>query len=337
MRRRLLLPAAVVAVAALAAAGFAGAQDPSPPPATTGATEPAPPPAPAGTIPDGVTIAGLAVGGMTAEAATVAVQAAFDTPVVLTFGTKRWQATPDELGARANVANAVARALVAPAGTPVELGIHVNGGQVREYVAYLDGIFTRPAKDSTLRLRKLRPFLTKPRDGAKVDRLEMTKILVRVLNAGERGPVPLAARVIEPKVTPKSFGPIIVIHRQSNQLYFYDGMRLKRRFGVATGQSAYPTPLGHWEIVVKQLNPWWYPPPDSPWAQGAQPIPPGPGNPLGTRWMGLSAPLVGIHGTPDAASIGYSASHGCIRMRIPDAEWLFKHVDVGTQVFIVRA
>jgi lipoprotein-anchoring transpeptidase ErfK/SrfK len=51
--------------------------------------------------------------------------------------------------------------------------------------------------------------------------------------------------------------------------------------------------------------------------------------------MGLSVPAVGIHGTPDAASIGYSASHGCIRMQIPDAEWLFEHVSEGTTVFIV--
>ena len=53
--------------------------------------------------------------------------------------------------------------------------------------------------------------------------------------------------------------------------------------------------------------------------------------------MGLSAPLVGIHGTPDSASIGYSASHGCIRMLVSEAEWLFDHVSVGTTVFIVRA
>ena len=65
------------------------------------------------------------------------------------------------------------------------------------------------------------------------------------------------------------------------------------------------------------------------------PVPPGPGNPLGTRWMGLSAPYVGIHGTPDAASIGYSVSHGCIRMLIPQVEWLFEQVEVGTPVFIV--
>jgi lipoprotein-anchoring transpeptidase ErfK/SrfK len=71
-----------------------------------------------------------------------------------------------------------------------------------------------------------------------------------------------------------------------------------------------------WRIVVKWRNPWWYPP-NSPWAKGEKPDSAGAGNPLGTRWMGLSASGVGIHGTPDDASIGYSASHGCIRMHIP--------------------
>ena len=71
------------------------------------------------------------------------------------------------------------------------------------------------------------------------------------------------------------------------------------------------------------------------WAKGLKPVPPGPSNPLGTRWMGLNAPGVGIHGTDEPTSIGYSASHGCIRMQVPDAEWLFDHVDVGTTVYIV--
>ena len=66
-------------------------------------------------------------------------------------------------------------------------------------------------------------------------------------------------------------------------------------------------------------------------------MPARPGNPLGTRWMGISSPGVGIHGTPEPGSIGYSVSHGCIRMRIPDAEWLFERVAVGTTVFIVSA
>src|ERR671937_248869 len=90
------------------------------------------------------------------------------------------------------------------------------------------------------------------------------------------------------------------------------------------------------QIVVRGGTPWWSPP-NSSWAKGSKPIPPGPGNPLGTRWMGLSASGVGIHGTPDDASIGYSASHGCIRMHIPDAEWLFHHVQIGTPVVITDA
>jgi lipoprotein-anchoring transpeptidase ErfK/SrfK len=164
-----------------------------------------------------------------------------------------------------------------------------------------------------------------------------TRAIVNALRTNDRSPIQLPLRELQPKVTPDSIGKAIVIRRGENRLFLYNGNRFVRRFGVATGQSVYPTPIGHFEIVVKQRNPWWYPPVGSAWAAGEEPVPPGPGNPLGTRWMGISSPNVGIHGTPDAASIGYSASHGCIRMRIPDAEWLFEQVDVGTQVFIVPA
>ena len=152
----------------------------------------------------------------------------------------------------------------------------------------------------------------------------------------DRGPLELRVKRPPAAVTRKGFGPVIVIRRSGNQLLLYRGTTLWRQFGVATGQSAYPTPLGRFQIVVMWRNPWWYPP-NSDWARGLKPVPPGPGNPLGTRWMGLSAPGVGIHGTPDAASIGYSASHGCVRMRIPEAEWLFNHVKIGTTVFILGA
>jgi L,D-transpeptidase ErfK/SrfK len=87
--------------------------------------------------------------------------------------------------------------------------------------------------------------------------------------------------------------------------------------------------------VVKWVNPWWYPPTNDSWAAGLQPVPPGPNNPLGTRWMGLSAPGVGIHGTDEPSSIGWNASHGCIRMQVADSEWLFERVKIGTNVFIV--
>ena len=204
---------------------------------------------------------------------------------------------------------------------------------------YLEAVakrFDRQPVDSQLLLRNLRPVITKEQTGRELRQVRAMNGLFTALVTNTRPDVALQFTELKPSVTRGSFGPVIVIRRGSNRLYLYKGMRFQRVFGVATGQSAYPTPLGHWHVVVKWRNPWWYPP-NSPWAKGEKPIPPGPGNPLGTRWMGLSASGVGIHGTPDDTSIGYSASHGCIRMHIPDAEWLFNHVTVGTPVFIVAA
>jgi L,D-transpeptidase ErfK/SrfK len=118
-------------------------------------------------------------------------------------------------------------------------------------------------------------------------------------------------------------------------LFLYSPRRLVHSWPVATGRPQYPTPLGNYTIVTKQKDPTWTPP-DSDWAKGEDPIGPGSDNPLGTRWMGLSAGGIGIHGTPNPASVGYSASHGCIRMKIPDVEKLFGMVPVGTPVHIVK-
>ena len=86
-------------------------------------------------------------------------------------------------------------------------------------------------------------------------------------------------------------------------------------------------------VTSKHMNPTWYPP-NSDWAKDAEPIPPGTANPLGTRWIGTSAPGVGIHGTPDDSSIGSYASHGCIRMHIWDVEQLYEYVVIGMPVII---
>ena len=204
---------------------------------------------------------------------------------------------------------------------------------------YLDAVakrFDREPVDSQLVLRNLRPVVTKEQTGRELRQVRAMNSIFTALVTNTRPELPLQFSELKPSVTRGSFGPVIVIRRGSNRLYLYKGMRFQRVFGVATGQSVYPTPLGRWHVVVMARNPWWYPP-NSAWAKGEKPVPPGPGNPLGTRWMGLSASGVGIHGTPDDASIGYSASHGCIRMHIPDAEWLFNHVTVGTTVFIVAA
>jgi lipoprotein-anchoring transpeptidase ErfK/SrfK len=126
----------------------------------------------------------------------------------------------------------------------------------------------------------------------------------------------------------------IVIDLSAYRLSLIRDGKTVMTFPVAVGQSAYPTPTGKWSVVQKQVNPTWLPP-SSPWAKGLGSIPPGPGNPLGTRWIGTSAPAVGIHGTPADYSIGTAASHGCIRMHIPDVEKLYDQVEVGTEVDIV--
>jgi lipoprotein-anchoring transpeptidase ErfK/SrfK len=242
--------------------------------------------------------------------------------------------TPGLLGARADVQKAVLRATTAVAGASVALPVTVNRSVTARFVASLGKRFNRLPASSQLVLRRGRPFLTKERVGRTLDQKRSVAAIVAELRSSSRDPLTLGFRHPKPTVTRRSFGAIIVIHRGANRLFLYQGMRFWRVFPVATGQTQYPTPLGRFTIVVKWKDPWWYPP-ASPWAQGAKPIPPGPGNPLGTRWMGLSAPGVGIHGTPEDGSIGYSLSHGCIRMHIPEAEWLFNHVGIGTTVFIV--
>jgi lipoprotein-anchoring transpeptidase ErfK/SrfK len=206
-------------------------------------------------------------------------------------------------------------------------------------VARLDRLFSKDAVDTeVVGVSGGSPVFSEPKTGLKVEREGMALALTRALRTNRRRtPIELIVSEVQPNVTPANYGPVVVIARESKRLALFNGPNRIRTFGIATGSAEYPTPLGNFSIATKQMNPWWIPPPDSEWAQGKKPVPPGPGNPLGTRWMGLTAPLVGIHGTPDAASIGYSASHGCIRMRVPEAEALFNEVDVGTPVLIVAA
>jgi lipoprotein-anchoring transpeptidase ErfK/SrfK len=290
-------------------------------------------------IAPGVTVGGVHVGGMMSEAARTRVEAAYGRPLRLAFRDRQWRISPRYLGANAGIDQAVAQALRATPRTRIKLRVNAARQRIRRYVARLDRLFSRDAVDAAVTgVAGGRPVFQDAKPGLKVEREAMARALVRGLRrSNRRTAIELVVSQVEPNVTPATFGPVIIIFRGSNKLALFDGTTPVRTFQVATGSAQYPTPLGNYSIATKQLNPWWIPPPDSDWAQGKKPIPPGPGNPLGTRWMGTTAPLVGIHGTPDAASIGYSASHGCVRMRVPEAEWLFNRVNVGTPVLIVAA
>ena len=310
------------------------------PTTTTSTTTPLPPRPKL--IAAGVTIGGTLVGGLTVAEARELVKARFARPLALVGGPgARIVVTPGELGAAPHVDQAVKLAArVRRPGFVVPLNVDVSRPRVDRRVASLGKRFHRDPVDATLKLRNLKPFATNDVSGRRLKELVATRGIILALKTQRRDPLQLPFEKIDAAVTSSDLGRAIVIRRGTNQLYLYrvaSKPKLIRMFKVATGRSQYPTPLGKYEVVNKQLNPWWYPPAGSDWAKDAKPIPPGSGNPLGTRWMGLSAPYVGIHGTPDAASIGYSASHGCIRMLIPEVEWLFTQVDVGTPVFIVAA
>jgi lipoprotein-anchoring transpeptidase ErfK/SrfK len=138
--------------------------------------------------------------------------------------------------------------------------------------------------------------------------------------------------VVGPRTLQAMVGRIVIDLSQFKLRLIRDG-KVVKTYKVATGSSAHPTPTGAFRVIDKQVDPAWFPP-NSPWAKGLGPIPPGPGNPLGTRWIGTSADAIGIHGTYADYSIGTPASHGCLRMHIPDVEALFEEVALGMPVLI---
>jgi lipoprotein-anchoring transpeptidase ErfK/SrfK len=337
----------VVTILACSAALFvalaapAWADETTPPPTTT--TPPpttAPPPAPGPKlIEPGVTVGGVLVGGLTGPEARALVEDRFHRPVKLVLApAKKLSVDPGELGAAAYFGKAVKLAVrVRTPGFAVPLKVDVKKPKLERYLAELAEQVDREPVDASLLLRGFRPVAKKSKPGLRLKQTIAFQRLSLSIRKHERGPFELPMQELRPAVTEDDLGKVIVIKRESKQLLYFNGLKLKRSFRIATGQSSFPTPIGNFEIINMQRHPWWYPPEGSAWAEGQEPVPPGPSNPLGTRWMGISSPYVGIHGTPNPASIGYSASHGCIRMLIPQVEWLFEQVDVGTPVFIVAA
>ena len=178
--------------------------------------------------------------------------------------------------------------------------------------------------------------------GQAVDRDEAR---ARILDVGERlangQKRPLATDVdlpmitVKPKVT--AYADILLVRTGENRLYHYENHKLVKSYSVATGVPKYPTPKGTFQIVVKRRNPTWVNPDPGGWgASMPARIGPGPGNPLGTRALNLSAPGIRIHGTTNVGSLGSAASHGCIRMSIADSEELFDRVETNTKVVIIQ-
>jgi lipoprotein-anchoring transpeptidase ErfK/SrfK len=286
-------------------------------------------------VPSGVRIAGIRVGGLMPKAATHAVKTAFAAPLPVVIDGTKVELHPAKL-ASAYIDPAVGKARSASHGTNIRLVVVAHGAAIRAVVDRLAKRFDQKPRSASLGVVAGRPRIKPELDGVSLDRSTLLQRVVHSLTANSRLPISLKTKKTEPSITAARLGPTILINRATNRLtLFHSDNTVWRIFDVATGQSIYPTPAGRFSIVVKWVNPTWYPPTQDAWAAGLSPVPPGPGNPLGTRWMGLSAPGVGIHGTDEPDSIGSNASHGCIRMQVPDSVWLFSHVRVGTSVFIV--
>jgi peptidoglycan hydrolase-like protein with peptidoglycan-binding domain len=158
---------------------------------------------------------------------------------------------------------------------------------------------------------------------------ERTEAAVRVFQAKHDLPV---TGIATPQVLQTSAERIVVHLNRFRVDLIRDGKSVFHA-PIAIGMPAHPTPTGTYEIIAKIKNPTWVPP-NSPWAAGLEPIPPGVSNPLGTRWIGTSAPNIGFHATPADYSVGHAASHGCMRMHRADVERLYDLIRVGTPVDI---
>jgi hypothetical protein len=292
-------------------------------------------PPPPAVIADGVLIGSVDVGGMTADQATAAVRDVYLAPLVVHVGRYGVTVATHRFYTDLGLAPVVQQALTAPADTILPLTPTFSAQRIGKWVKALAKKTYRAPVAGRLLLRHNRPFFTHAHPGLALRRFPTRMMIEHSIVNGVRAVIVAPVRTL--KAADVKSEPVIVIHRGVNRLYFYNGVRLVRVFPVATGQAAWPTPLGQFQVVVKQKNPWWYPPTQDSWAAGAKPVPPGPGNPLGTRWMGLSAPGVGIHGPSEPWSIGHTEPHRSIRMHIPSAHWLDNRVRIGTPVFIIPA
>jgi lipoprotein-anchoring transpeptidase ErfK/SrfK len=160
-----------------------------------------------------------------------------------------------------------------------------------------------------------------------------------LLDPGNTDTVKVKTSVVQPKVSSaqlaKKYPAVLIVNRGAFQLTLYKNLKKAKTYGIAVGQAGLETPAGLYSIQNKAVNPAWHVP-NSAWAgdlAGKVISGDDPSNPIKARWLGIYDG-VGVHGTSDDGSIGSAASHGCIRMHIPDVEALYDQVPVGAPIYI---
>lgn len=305
-------------------------------------------------LPDTV-IEGIPVGGMRAGDAVRLLRGRIESPLhrplTVRSGILTTETTPWDLGLQVDIAAAVRKAQGETSGNAMvrtwsRLFSHprqvvaaapkwnrsVLDARLKDFAAKIHTDPETPAIYSSSGWLLFAPG----RPGVELDRDASGAAIADAVQLGDRD-VRLITNDIAPPSVRNAFQKVVLVRAGENTLHLYENGVVAKSWPVATGSRSYATPTGTWKIVDKIVNPTWYNPGSS-WSVGMpRTIGPGPNNPLGQRALELDAPAILIHGTPDRSSIGYSVSHGCIRMLAEHEQELFDLVDVGTPVIIVNA
>jgi len=311
-------------------------------------------------IAEGVTIAGVDVGGMSAAEAKRAVRRQLIAPLRhslrVGYDGEGWVLPGKRLKLRADLDQAVEDALEASrdGGLPTRLIRYVTGDELDRSVS-ADVTYSRPAVNQFVReiaeeVNREPQNASVEANGAELtvvpaehgrklrDNLLTEQLNAAVLNANADHNIAARTHSVAPEVTGEEvaseYPSYLTLDRGAYTLRLWKDLKLAKTYTVAVGQVGLETPEGLYHIQSKQVDPTWNVP-DSDWAGSlaGQSIPPGPSNPLKARWMGIFEGA-GIHGTDDTGSLGSAASHGCVRMAVSDVEELYDQVEVGTPIYI---
>ena len=303
----------------------------------------------------GVRVAGIDVGGLEREQAIETVRAELDealkTPIEVEAAGKTWETSAADLNTKVDVTQAVDQAVAITSdyswtqrvyhrlmNRPVEAQFDVtktfDKSVIAKFVGDIGGKVGIAPVSGGFQLQNGAPVYEKSKVGRElVSAKALAKIRLALREGGHVVKLPI--RKVQPS-TDAAEQRTIIIDLSANQLTLYQGKKKEGVYPVATGAPGFPTPDGSFQIVEMRKNPTWVNPDPTGWGSSMpDSIPPGPNNPLGTRAMNLNAPGIRIHGTSDIGSLGTAASHGCIRMAMPQVEALFEKVGVGTPVLII--
>jgi lipoprotein-anchoring transpeptidase ErfK/SrfK len=312
-------------------------------------------------IADGVTVNGVPVGGLTPAQARAKLSAALlkplDRPVSVRYKGRRFTLTPEAANVAVDIDGSVDRAMQASnAGNLFSrtwrevrgstLNAHVDAkiswdrAAVRRVVRRVRDKLTVEPREASVDLESGKVAPVTSRDGLAVNTRKLHHdIKTALLDAGDRRIARVRTSVVKPKVSTedlaKKYPAVLIVNRSAFTLTLYTDLKLKKTYHIAVGQVGLETPAGLYHIQNKAINPAWHVP-NSAWAGSlAGTVVPGgtPQNPLKARWLGIFDGA-GIHGTTETGSIGSAASHGCIRMLIPDVIELYDQVPVGAPIYI---